>query len=103
MALAAGLILFRVGGNEGGEAGHLGGAIMGGILVWLWRFNGLEQKTFRSRRPDIKAKIRPRTVIDLRASTEVDEILDKISREGFQSLTEDEKEKLQEAAKRGKD
>ena len=49
--------------------------------------------------------LRPRsgrgTSVDLQASTEVDRILDKISRDGFQSLTDEERDSLHKAAKNG--
>lgn len=110
MAISAGLILFKMGGNEGGEAGHLGGAIMGFLLVKLRGMEGLagiggspgrmQGGGERSGpRMDIEPKIRPRTRVDLRGQDEIDAILDKISKEGFQSLTDEEREVLQQAAK----
>lgn len=97
-------IAFKFGGNEGGEAGHLGGAILGFVLV---KFSGLKGGVNlgffggRSKAPrtDIEPKIRPRTRVDLRSHSEIDEILEKISREGFQSLTEAERDALHRAAK----
>jgi hypothetical protein len=46
-------------------------------------------------------KIRPRTIINLERDSEVDLILDKISREGFQSLSDHEREVLRKAAQQG--
>ncbi len=105
MAFAAASIAFKFLGNEGGEAGHLGGAVVGAILVFLWGpsgpfgKDGIFKKKKTGPRRKIEPKIRPRTKIDLRSTSEVDEILDKISREGFQSLTNEEREVLQRAAK----
>lgn len=50
-------------------------------------------------RTDIAPKIRPRTMVDLGSQSEIDEILEKISREGFQSLSEEERDLLHRAAK----
>ncbi|MEI6675968.1 MAG: rhomboid family intramembrane serine protease [Verrucomicrobiota bacterium] len=107
LVIAAGTVLLDLGSNAGGEAGHLGGALLGFLLMrqaWLlnWakrRVPGVEiipPKVFGSR-PE--SKLRPRTEIDLAAQTEVDRILDKISQQGFQSLTEVERATLQQIAK----
>ena len=42
MVISAGSILLKFGGNEGGEAGHLGGAILGFILMRFPRLLGGE-------------------------------------------------------------
>ncbi|MGB2266543.1 MAG: rhomboid family intramembrane serine protease [Akkermansiaceae bacterium] len=91
--------------NAGGEAGHLGGAILGFILMrnpqWLSFIS--DGKILSGRRPVVDAtivresKMRPRINIDLE-DTEVDRILDKVSREGLQSLTEQEREVLKRVA-----
>ena len=103
LAIAVGSIVLRVGGNEGGEAGHLGGAIMGFLLMKMQGLMAMRRGTTgrRSGRPasDFTPKIRPQTMVDLHGSSEVDAILDKISRDGFQSLTEEEREILHKAAK----
>ena len=102
--------------NAGGEAGHLGGAILGFVLM---RFPLLLGKGRRSRKiirpPEFRRKaaasrkaaparkeapkLRPRSEIDLKAASEVDRVLDKIAKDGLQSLTEDEREILHQAAK----
>jgi hypothetical protein len=90
--------------NSGGEAGHLGGAILGFILI---KFPFLLGKSRGSRLHNVRrprsapvwdAKLRPRTTIDLEASNEIDRILDKISQHGFQSLTDEERDLLREAS-----
>ena len=105
LVIAVGSIVLKFGGNEGGEAGHLGGAIMGYFMMkthgWMnWIRNAAHRPKGRPA-SDFTPKIRPRTSLDLHSSTEVDRILEKISRDGFHSLTEAEKELLQQAAKRG--
>lgn len=100
LAISAGSIILKLGGNEGGEAGHLGGAIIGAILMhfphliagWQWTHSKRQQQA-------TERKIKPRTIIDLETDSEVDHILDKISSQGFQSLTERERQILQQAAK----
>jgi membrane associated rhomboid family serine protease len=107
LVISTGSIALKLGGNEGGEAGHLGGALVGFLLVRFPRILSWERgrdskvemirpKAF-SRKSE--AKLRPRSTVDLQRTTEVDLILDKISRDGFQSLTEQERETLQQAAK----
>jgi membrane associated rhomboid family serine protease len=88
--------------NSGGEAGHLGGAILGFVLM---RFpfllgKGVSSKIIRPKefRRKSAPKLRPRSEIEV-SSSEVDRILDKISREGIQSLNEREHEILQKASK----
>jgi membrane associated rhomboid family serine protease len=107
LALAAGTVVLGLGDNAGGEAGHLGGAILGFLLMrrpdlLRWAQGdaaGVEIIRPRAfgRRPE--AKLRPRTEIDLQAQAEVDRILDKISQQGFQSLTAAERDLLQQIAK----
>lgn len=93
--------------NAGGEAGHLGGALVGYLLMryprllsWALpreRSNIIRPKAF-SRRHRSEAKIRPRTSVNLKSSTEVDAILDKMLEEGRESLTDEERETLQRAS-----
>ena len=99
------IILFGIGDNEGGEAGHLGGAIAGFLLIrgWMaWSSSGRGPVAKRRQpRKDIEAKIKPRTTVDLDEQSEVDAILDKISKDGFQSITEEEHNLLRRAAEKG--
>jgi membrane associated rhomboid family serine protease len=92
--------------NSGGEAGHLGGAILGYLLTRYPRIlrkgkaseeKIIRPKEFRKRKP--AGKLRPRSSVDVATASEVDRILDKINREGIQSLTDKEREILQQASK----
>ncbi len=98
--------------NAGGEAGHLGGAILGYLLVrfpFLLRKEDaapagkvVRPKEFK-RKPRNKPKLGPRSHVDTATASEVDRILDKINREGIQSLTSKEQQILNEAGKSRKD
>ena len=104
MVISAGKILLALGGNEGGEAGHLGGALLGYLLMRRpWLLGG--QPGVEIIRPRVfgsgtAAKLRPRTEVRVDEDTEVDRILDKISRDGFQSLTQAERDTLTQASQR---
>lgn len=104
LVISIGAILLSIGGNEGGEAGHLGGAILGFILVRYPTLLGMPSRIRILRpvadRPPFESKLRPRTRIRMDEDSAVDLILDKVSREGFQSLTDDEREMLRQASER---
>lgn len=92
-----------LGGNEGGEAGHLGGAILGFILMRYPRLLGGGGGEIRITRPKLTKprplpKLRPRSEVEKEQDTAVDKILDKISSQGFQSLTQEEKDLLQKVS-----
>lgn len=94
-------VLFK---NSGGEAGHLGGAILGFLLMkfpFLLRRGSRPRKIIRP--PEFRRKsspkLRPRSVVDVSAASEVDRVLDKIIREGVQSLTDEDRKTLDRVAK----
>lgn len=103
LAISAGAILLKLGGNEGGEAGHLGGAILGFVLVrfpqLLGRDSGMGIFPPKWVPGAPAAKLRPRSALEKDQDSAVDVILDKISREGFQSLTDQERDFLHKASK----
>ena len=88
--------------NAGGSAGHLGGALVGvllmvpalrGLLVRVGSPGGRSKaKPVRRARPE--SKLRPRSELVAAEATEMDRILDKINKEGLQSLTDKEREFL---------
>ena len=106
LAFAVVVIVFNL-DNAGGQAGHLGGALLGFLLVkfpdllgWAEKHDNdveiIRPKRFAFR-PE--SKLKPRTQVNLERDTEVDRILDKISREGLHSITDEEREKLNRASK----
>ena len=102
LVIATGSIVFKIGGNEGGEAGHLGGAILGFFLVRFPLLLG-SRRDVEIIRPKVVTstpmpKLRPRSGLEKEQDSAVDKILDKISREGFQSLTQEERDFLQKAS-----
>ncbi|GAA5131863.1 rhomboid family intramembrane serine protease [Luteolibacter yonseiensis] len=101
LGISAAMILLRIGGNEGGEAGHLGGALAGYVLMrypHLLGDRGIRIFQPKVTKPKPQPKIRPRSGLEKIRDTEVDLILDKISSHGFQSLTQEEKDLLQQAS-----
>ena len=104
MAISIGAILLQLGGNEVGEAGHLGGALLGYFLMrypsLLGGQPGVEIRRPRAFASQAAPKLRPHTEVRTGEDTAVDLILDKISREGFQSLTQIERDILTQAAQR---
>lgn len=98
--------------NSGGEAGHLGGFLVGFLLMKFPRLLGwtnqsgrkiIRPQQFRAKGgQSTSPKVRPRTSVDLAAEDEVDRILDKISEEGTGSLTQRERDVLEAATKRSK-
>ena len=88
-----------VGPNAGGELAHLGGGLIGFIYIkqlqkghdWIGGIAGL----FKSKSNlKVVSKNTSRNSSDLPRQEEIDTILDKISRSGYDSLTRQEKEVL---------
>jgi membrane associated rhomboid family serine protease len=114
------ILLLTNSSNAGGSAGHLGGALMGflffkipGLGNLLHKLEpgvsvvspkrrpgrpGAGKKSFRVRH-NYEPKLRPRSKVN-EHSSEIDRILDKINEEGLHSLTDEERQILQKAAKR---
>jgi membrane associated rhomboid family serine protease len=106
MVISVGSILLRFGGNEGGEAGHLGGAIAGFLLIrypfLLGGERAVEIVRPRLSKPRQIPKLRPRSELEKTQDSAVDAILDKISSQGFQSLTQQERDFLQRVSEQKK-
>lgn len=105
IGISAVMVLLSLGSNAGGEAGHLGGAIVGFLIMkypQLLRGGGDEVNIIRPRafRRRSQAKLRPRTDAHIDEANEVDRILEKISRDGTQSLTQAERDLLMKASER---
>lgn len=102
LAISCVVIVFNL-NNAGGEAGHLGGAILGFILMKCPHLLNFIGEKGRGRRRTVDAqvvrekKLRPRVTIDLE-DTEIDRILDKVNRDGLQSLTDEERDVLRRIA-----
>lgn len=93
------------GDNAGGEAGHLGGALLGFILMKNpWMLNWVDslaakQASLRAPKSEYTPKIKPRTHVNMESS-EVDRILDKVTELGVHSLTEQERATLLRVSKK---
>ncbi len=93
------------GDNAGGEAGHLGGALLGFILMKNpWMLNWVDslaakQASLRAPKSEYSPKIKPRTHVNMESS-EVDRILDKVTELGVHSLTEQERATLLRVSKK---
>lgn len=116
------LSFFRIDGtNAGGELAHLGGAIVGYFyIIQLKKGNDFGQpiikllvfiKSLFKPRPRVKVSYKSNTKKSSKDKTtkekesgvsqdEIDAILDKISKGGYESLTKQEKQKLFDASKK---
>ena len=86
--------------NAGGSISHLGGAMFGFIYIKLLQ-NGTDLSTIFRRKPKLKVvkNENPRKSADIINQKEVDAILDKISKSGYDKLSREEKETLFKASK----
>ncbi|MBL6444860.1 rhomboid family intramembrane serine protease [Fulvivirga sp. 29W222] len=115
--------LGSVGSNAGGNIAHLGGALMGFVFIkqlqkgndwggWIIRVITFV-KSFFVRQSNIKVSYKKSSSSKSKQSSsstrqsssktsqdEIDEILDKISEKGYDSLTKEEKQKLFNASKK---
>jgi membrane associated rhomboid family serine protease len=112
-----------VGPNAGGNLAHLGGALVGYVFIkllqngtdlgkplyavmssWsrLFRKRPSMQVTYREkqmyRSTSVYASSSASTTIEMPDQTEIDNLLDKISKSGYESLTKEEKQKLFKAS-----
>lgn len=99
--------------NAGGHVGHLGGTLFGFFFVYLLRsgtdlsnFKGIFTEKSKKKTSPLRVEYRAKPIDKknepssmLSKEEEVNKILEKIKRQGFDSLSETEKEILQEASK----
>ena len=110
--------LGSVGANAGGNIAHLGGALMGFVYIkqlqigvnwggWITAVTDWSKDLFNPR-PKVKVSYRKNEATNGKKNAnlsgisqrEIDDILDKISDGGYESLTKEEKEKLFKASKK---
>lgn len=94
MGLAVFMIFSNWNKNAGGEAGHLGGAVLGFVLVrWPFLLGGGKARRSWWSPPPLRREAGHGGATGGDA-VEIDRILDKISRQGLHSLTAEERERL---------
>lgn len=92
--------------NAGGSFAHIGGAILGFTYIKMLR-NGRDWSNIFKKKPKMRVvknnavnpQARKTNHIDKVAQEEIDAILDKISRTGYEKLSREEKETLFKASK----
>ena len=92
--------------NAGGEAAHVGGAIAGFVLIRkshlltdFFDVFGDSREPKKSKKSKKKSALRNYKNTDGPHPDEIDQILDKVHKKGFASLSEKDKKKLREASK----
>lgn len=87
-------------GNIGGNLAHLGGAFFGFVYIKLLQ-NGTDLSSFLVKKPKLKVvkNNAPKKKTEVSNQAEIDAILDKISRSGYDQLTTKEKQILFDASK----
>lgn len=98
--ISLGLLLLGLGGgNAGGQAAHIGGALAGCILFFFDRRKRIGRKTVRTS-PRQAAKVVNAMAAYRTDMERLDELLDKIKLSGYESLTRSEKKELQKLSDR---
>ncbi len=82
--------------SQASQSSHLIGILIG-VLVVSWESHKHQKVKGTKKKPKYTPKIKPRTSVKLKDG-KVDEILDKISADGFQSLSAKERKTLENAA-----
>lgn len=95
-------VLGTAGENAGGNMAHLGGALFGFIFIKLLQ-KGRDWSTIFKRKPKLKVVKNPKPKPEKRQHAvdqeQIDAILDKISKSGYDQLSKAEKETLFKASK----
>ena len=101
------LLAVLAGSNSGGQAAHLGGALLGFLLVKnVWLLNWVDPLANQmAPSPEAKAgryekKIKHQREREAKQQAEVDRILDKVREKGLQSLSAKEKKTLSQETER---
>jgi hypothetical protein len=90
------------GGNPGGSIAHIGGAILGFVFIKQLN-NGSDLSKILKKRSKLKVvpnKSKTRTETIQTDQDTIDNILDKISKSGYESLSKNEKDALFKASKK---
>lgn len=90
--------LYHRGDNAGGDACHLAGLAFG--VYWGYRGSGVMQRFGQWRQATKQGAWEAQRQRTLDIEVEVDRILEKVKRDGIQSLTRGEKKMLEEATRR---
>jgi hypothetical protein len=93
--------------NVGGNIAHMGGAFMGFVYIKLLRrgydlgsiFSLIKKNPLQQKHLKVLYKNPSKLPTPQAKSAEIDRILDKINKSGYESLTKDEKQKLFNASK----
>lgn len=92
------------GGNAGGQVAHIGGVAFGGVVALVMRRSDNPRKRVvkePKRRNPFEGKAMHNPVVRARMDAErLDQLLDKIHRSGFNSLTKTERVELEDLSKR---
>jgi membrane associated rhomboid family serine protease len=95
--------LMQAGRGGLGQVAHLGGILFGYLFMKAPAWTAQANERARARRAEAERRSARRIADDRkRMHEEVDVLLDKISREGMASLSEDERRRLREASERMK-
>lgn len=97
-------LLETVGANAGGQIAHLGGALVGFTMGYLHehpiRWNKFRKKDSPFINPELTREVKPRKQAENIEEDELNQILDKISKSGYDSLSKSEKRRLFKASQK---
>ena len=97
-------LLETVGTNAGGQIAHLGGALVGFFMGYLHehpiQWDRFRKKDNPFRHADMTREVKPRKQAENIDEEELNQILDKISKSGYDSLSKSEKRRLFKASQK---
>lgn len=93
-------VIGSTGDNSGGSIAHLGGALFGFVFIKVLQ-GGKDWSAIFKRKPKLKVvkNSKPKRTEPIVNQKEIDTILDKISKSGYDQLSKEEKETLFKASK----